>query len=286
MSLSQDMQMTVKNRQLHAKVWGPVDGCPVIALHGWLDNAASFDVIAGYLPKVRLVALDLAGHGLSQHRSIEAGYELWNDMADVIAVADQLGWEQFGLLGHSRGAITAMLLAGTFPERVTHLGLIDCIFPDVLAAEEAPVQLSRAICADKRVPSKPIPVYTSLAAASRVRQFGMVKVSREVARRLVARGTKAVEGGYSWITDPRLLQPSPWKFTEQQLHAFMARIQISVPLIVASRGLALWSDTWREQLRRYPCIVIYEMEGSHHLHMEDASQAIAAIMHEYYSQRA
>ena len=283
MPLCQDMQFTVKQRVLHAKVWGPPDGRPVIALHGWLDNAASFDIIARHLRNVRLVALDLAGHGLSQHRA-EASYELWCDMADIMAVADQLAWKQFGLLGHSRGAIIATLLAGTFPNIISHAGLIDAIFPDVINAEEAPIQLGRAILANNVVSTKPRAVYKTLDQAALVRQAGIIKTSHTVARRLVERGTQGVKGGYSWNTDPRLLLPSPWKCTEQQLAAFMRRIRIPMPLIVASRGLAEWDQTWREPLQPYPNIMIHEMEGSHHLHMENASQAIATIMTDYYHQ--
>lgn len=51
---------------LKAKVWGPPDGLPVFALHGWLDNAGSFDTLIPLLPKnLRIVAVDTAGHGLS-----------------------------------------------------------------------------------------------------------------------------------------------------------------------------------------------------------------------------
>lgn len=49
--------------KLIAKVWGPDDGVPVLALHGWQDNAGSFDTIAPLLPShIRLVCLDLCGN--------------------------------------------------------------------------------------------------------------------------------------------------------------------------------------------------------------------------------
>jgi pimeloyl-ACP methyl ester carboxylesterase len=51
----------------------------------------------------------------------DSGYAIWQDVADVIAVADALGWDSFALLGHSRGAAIAMLTASAFPERITHL---------------------------------------------------------------------------------------------------------------------------------------------------------------------
>ena len=45
----------------------PGEGEPVLALHGWLDNAASFQPLAEPLGHP-LVALDFAGHGHSEHR--------------------------------------------------------------------------------------------------------------------------------------------------------------------------------------------------------------------------
>ncbi|MEZ5484862.1 MAG: hypothetical protein R3F01_06865, partial [Lysobacteraceae bacterium] len=55
--------------------WGRRGGKPLLALHGWLDNAASFVPMveamqaSGRLEDLDVVALDLAGHGYSAHRS-------------------------------------------------------------------------------------------------------------------------------------------------------------------------------------------------------------------------
>jgi len=45
-----------------AKIWGPEDGIPVLALHGWQDNAGTYDTLAPLLPNtIRLVCLDFCG---------------------------------------------------------------------------------------------------------------------------------------------------------------------------------------------------------------------------------
>ena len=45
-----------------AKIWGPDDGMPVLALHGWQDNAGTYDTLAPLLPNsIRLICLDFCG---------------------------------------------------------------------------------------------------------------------------------------------------------------------------------------------------------------------------------
>ena len=46
-----------------AKVWGPVDGVPVLGLHGWLDNCATFDRMGPHLAAagIRLISIDFPG---------------------------------------------------------------------------------------------------------------------------------------------------------------------------------------------------------------------------------
>ena len=97
----------VRGLILAAKEWGALGSKPVIALHGWLDNAASFDLLLPSLKDTHVLAIDSAGHGQSAFRSSDAGYELWQEIPEVIEIADQMGWADFALIGHSRGAVIA-----------------------------------------------------------------------------------------------------------------------------------------------------------------------------------
>ena len=103
-------------------------GAPrVLALHGWLDNAASFLPLAPFLDGIELVAIDMPGHGRSAHLPAGADYAFAGALANLLDVADTLGWDRFGLLGHSMGGAIASLLAAACPERVTRLLAIDAI---------------------------------------------------------------------------------------------------------------------------------------------------------------
>ena len=111
---SHEVRFSLSGIEVAGKAWGEPGGLPVIGMHGWLDNAATFDLIAPALDGVYLVALDLPGHGLSGHLPA-GGYSLWQQAATVLQVAEDLGWERFALLGHSMGAIISGILAGSLP---------------------------------------------------------------------------------------------------------------------------------------------------------------------------
>lgn len=50
------------------KWWGPRNKQPIIAIHGWQDNAGTFDPLIELLPKdLSILCIDLPGHGKSSH---------------------------------------------------------------------------------------------------------------------------------------------------------------------------------------------------------------------------
>ena len=113
-----ELTFDVLGLQLHAKQWGDPEGIPTVALHGWLDNANTFDRLAPLIPELNLVALDFAGHGLSTHRAKGVHYHPIYDIQEILAVANELNWGQFNVIGHSMGASIASELAAMFPDRV------------------------------------------------------------------------------------------------------------------------------------------------------------------------
>jgi len=116
--LCRELMWEVNGLKISGLAWGDPQARPLLMLHGCLDNAASFSVLAPLLSDYYVVALDLTGHGHSGHRSADATYHIWDDLPEIIGVIEQLGWDTFDLLGHSRGAIISILLASALPERM------------------------------------------------------------------------------------------------------------------------------------------------------------------------
>ncbi|MEE1888126.1 alpha/beta hydrolase [Pseudomonas carassii] len=265
----EEIRLTLGHIELAAHLFGPVDGLPVIALHGWLDNANSFARLAPQLKGLRIVALDLAGHGYSEHRPVGAGYALADYAHDVLRVAEQLGWERFGLLGHSLGAIISVQLAGALPERVSHLALIDGVIPPTLSEQDAAERLGLALQAQLRLEGKRKSVYATLEEGVEARMKGMVAVSREAAELLAQRGLMPVPGGYSWRSDSRLTLPSPTRLNQDQAMAFVKRISCPACLVVAADGMLARHTQLLEQL---PFEQV-TLPGGHHLHLNDVEGA-------------
>ncbi len=123
----EEIVIQTPNLRIAGKKWGDSLGLPVLGIHGFFDNAASFDLLAPVLPDVLFVAIDLPGHGFSEHRPKGSFYNFFDYVADVCAVVDKLEWDSFALIGHSMGAAISSLVAGTIPDRVSHLVLLDGI---------------------------------------------------------------------------------------------------------------------------------------------------------------
>lgn len=107
---------------LHVHSFGPTDGRPVLALHGVTGHGARWRVLAHALPGVRLIAVDLRGHGRSPWTP---PWRIEQHVADALAVLDALGLPRAAVAGHSFGGAIAVHLARTAPQRVERLVLLD-----------------------------------------------------------------------------------------------------------------------------------------------------------------
>ncbi|WP_237065828.1 alpha/beta fold hydrolase [Microbulbifer guangxiensis] len=270
-----EITLEFDGRAIAARRYGSEGGEPVLALHGWLDNCASFASLAPLLDGLDLVAVDMAGHGRSYHRSGDANYNIWEEVEDVIGITHALGWRRFSLLAHSRGAVAAMLTAGTFPDRICRLALIDGLVPPPARAEEAPENLARAIAQRARYAHRKPREFATLDEAVEARKNGMFRLSDQAALLLVQRGTRDLGQRLTWSSDPRLMATSTGKLTSPQVRAFLDRVTMPVRLVLARDGILDMIERMRPLLSGRDNIAVREMDGGHHLHMEGGAAEVA-----------
>jgi pimeloyl-ACP methyl ester carboxylesterase len=259
------------------------EGAPVrvLALHGWLDNAASFAPLAPHCDGIDLVALDLPGHGGSAHRAPGHDYVFVDWIHDVIDALDALGWERAVLLGHSMGGGVASLVAAAVPSRVERLALIEALGPIGGRAEDAVTRLRQAV-AGRRIadaaPARLARTMPSIEAAIDARLTASA-MTREAARLIVERNLKTVPGGVAWRSDPRLKLPGHVRSDETTVQAWLAAIECPVLVLAADPAPAYFTPSVRDArlhaLRDGRCVTL---AGGHHLHMEQPELA-AAVLH-------
>ena len=260
---------------LAASEWGSSADVPLLAVHGWLDNAGSFDLLAPLLSGCNVIALDLAGHGQSDSRSPDASYLLWQDVGDLVDVADQLVWPRFNLLGHSRGAAISMLLAATFPERVDKLIMLEGGVPVVGTAAEAPDTLARALLERRALLNKAGRVFTDRNTAIDERAAGFSKVSRAAAEVLARRSLRQVPGGFQWHADQRLKGTSETKLTVEDVRAFVERVRAPALMILAEESPFRNWKIYEEMTAWFARLERVRLAGGHHMHLEGVEQDIA-----------
>lgn len=263
---AREISIELPHLQLEGLEWGPVDGPPVLALHGWLDNAGSFERLAPILEGLRVVAVDLAGHGRSQHRPPGVVHHFVDWPPEIGFAADALGWSHFSLLGHSMGAGISSLVPATFPKRVRRVVLLEGAGPMAAPAELAATQLVSALADENREKTASGRVFPDLDAAIRAR-IRDTDIDRASARLLVERGTRAAEGGVRFTHDPRLKTRSRLRFTENQVLAFLAAIDCPVLAVRALQGWPFPEDIVNNRLSVIPNLETAEVEGGHHVHL-------------------
>lgn len=279
----EELEIVTPGLRLAARAWGPADGVPTLALHGWLDNAASFDGVAPLLPGLRLLCLDLPGHGLSDHLPPGQSYAFIDTVAHVHAATVALGWTRFCVVGHSLGAAVAAMLAGAVPARVQRLALIEGLGPVSEDPKHAAERLARALDEEVRKRGRTAPIHPSREDAVRRLQTRMGRLGREAAETLSARGLREVaSGGVTWRSDPRLRLPSRLRLTEEQVLTILRAIECPVLLVRATEGFPFAPQPMSARVAALRDVTMVELAGGHHLHL-DAPEQVAAALREHFA---
>ena len=105
---------------------------PLILLHGWtLDHRMWQPQVPELGDAFFLVMPDRRGCGQAT-----APPDLTREADDVIAIADSLGFDRFGLVGLSQGAVVALDVACRYPARLTGVVVSGAPLPALVAREE------------------------------------------------------------------------------------------------------------------------------------------------------
>ncbi len=271
-----EYNLTLAGNDCRLAEWNPDGKHLVFALHGWLDNLATFESLAQYMPTTRIIAVDSPGHGHSAHIKDDKAYHFIDGVYLIDDLIEHFGVKEANLLGHSMGGALASIYASVQPNRVKNLLLIEALGPVTTIEEKFPETLKSSISQRRALKDKRKPFYKSFNLALEARAE-VSKILPELIKPLVERALTSVENnknkqtfGYTWRADSRLRSSSAMRMTEKQLCCLLPGITSPTILIEGKQGLLQLPEAKHIQKRKplVQNLTVELMEGGHHLHLE------------------
>lgn len=269
---------------------------PVLCLHGYLDNAASFlplmQTIAqesDLLLNRRIIALDWPGHGHSDHRSVGAHYHFFDYVSDLVALFELNNWQKIDIVAHSMGAMIASAFAAAFPEKVKSLTLIDSFGFIFSPAEQTTNQLRKGVLS--RVKSVKSSRFFTEETAVKAR-LHVSDLNTEHARLIVKRSLVEIDTKldnkvncddaillYRWRSDPRLRTISLYRLSLVQAQQLFSDIKCPLQLIYGDEGMEMVTTGLEHFSSATSELTATKLVGGHHVHMEQTKELSSLLSH-------
>jgi pimeloyl-ACP methyl ester carboxylesterase len=224
--------------RLHTTDWGR-EGAPLLILiHGGRDHGRSFDRIARALrPHYHVLAPDLRGHGDSEWTR-GGSYSLPEYVYDLTRLVQLTDATDVTLIGHSMGGMVALAYAGTFPERVSRLIVLDGVVvspttPKAPAPDRMAKWIAQLDALDARAPRR----YPTIADAAAQMVAHNTRLTPELALHLATHGVRQnADGSYGWKFDPSQRVLAPHRLWPDDYLALWSRITCPTLLLGASES--------------------------------------------------
>jgi pimeloyl-ACP methyl ester carboxylesterase len=236
----------------HLLEWGDGDHT-VVLIHGFLDNAWGWQatVDAALSAGLHVVAPDMRGHGDSDWIGPGGYYHFVDYLADLHELIAQVGRARVSLVGHSMGGSVAAYYAGSFPDRVHKLALLEGLGPPE-SKDAMPARIATWLGAWKKVREKSPKSYATVEeAAARIVEHDAM-VSPEMARFLAEKGTTPALGGrIRFKHDPLHATPGPYGFQLAVAEQFWRRVRC--PTLIVAGAQSMMRHAPAEEQRRTSC---------------------------------
>ena len=267
--------------QIHLLEWGEGDHV-VVLVHGFLDNAWGWAaaVEAGLATSgLRIVAPDMRGHGDSDWIGPGGYYHFLDYLADVHELVSLYAPERLSIVGHSMGGSVASYYAGSYPERVHKLALLEGMGPPE-QPDQAPGRVRAWVAAWKEARERAPKSYATVdEAAARMTQHDPL-LPPEMARRLAEKGTApALAGRVRFKHDPLHATPGPYGFQLATAQQFWSRITCPTLVVVGAQSVLRHAPEEEERRRR--CLAqsqLAVLDGAAHMMQRHRPRELAALL--------
>ncbi len=251
-----DEHVDVDGARIHYLAWGEPGRRGLVFVHGGAAHAHWWThVAAWYARYYRVVAIDLSGHGDSEHRD---AYSLEQWAAEVVAVAGAAGVDGPPVVvGHSMGGFVSIATAAVHGDDIAGVIVVDSPVTQV-DHEVGAAQAGQAFGVPRVYPTRD----DALARFRTVppQKYYLPYVMAHVARRSL----HEVEGGWSWKFDHNLFSAFTGHIRTVAL-PYLPQVRCRFALLRAEHGLvtADIGESMYEMLGRAAPVVELPMAGHH-----------------------
>ena len=282
----------VRGLKIHYLEWGEPGGEPLVLIHGWRDHARSWnyfvrDVQERSAKPLWIVAPDCRGHGDSDWIAAGGYYHFPDYVHDLDCVIHSLSVNSVNLVGHSMGGTISFLYAGTFPQRVKKLALVEGIGPLGMAFSDAPVRMEKFLT-DMRTIREGTTVefasfeYPNLEEAAKRFHKVNPRLDAERAFQLTRWGMRRIGNGkWIWKFDPLHRSASPQPFYAEQAIEFYRRIECPVLVIHGKESRQTVRPDMQQRLDAIKDYRRIDIDRAGHMVHQDNPETLATVITDF-----
>ncbi|KAF5283165.1 hypothetical protein FQR65_LT02677 [Abscondita terminalis] len=279
---------------LAGKWWSPYDRKPILATHGWQDNAGSFDRLISYFPSdVGVLALDFPGHGLSSHLPKGFFYHSADSIALYKRIFKYFNWDKVSLMGHSLGATCNLTYAIAYPNEVEMLICLDGLY--FISKTKAKLEIM-AKTIDQFLKMDNInnsnsapPAFTMEELKQRMYVASWKSVDIEHSEFILRRSVLPAKNNpdkFHINRDVRLKNTSILQWSHDMM--FNGVTKVKCPIFISIGNNSHFAAKQLENFKKLFSIIkehndncyFYEVEGTHHAHV-NSPETIAVLLNQF-----
>lgn len=239
---------------------------PVLALHGWFGSATAWGSLRPHLNGSEFSYAFPNHRGYGARREVTGDYSIAESARDALAVADELGFERFSVVGHSMGGSVMQRILADAPERV------------------------RALIGISPVPASGVPFdeqgWQLFASAPDDPGSRRAVIDFTTGNRLTGVWLEAMVAHSTRNANPAALTGHLHAWANTDFHAEIDGSEVPIKVVVGEHDPALGEETMRATFGQwYPNLELEVMANAGHYALDETPVALATSIEDFLRER-